>query len=88
MTPYSEIHQLALTLLPGRLERIRSKWPTLGKQLRHAEFTGTLLAALWHAVWEDNRADLDLLIQMLPVPGSAHVSADSTAGSCVGSRRS
>ena len=74
------INQRALTLINTRLERMRRRWPALDEQLGHTEFTRALLAALWHTLWADNQAGLDLFIQILPVlaaadPGTADAAA-------------
>ena len=61
--------------------RMRHRWPTLDEQLAHIGFTTALLAALWHTLWMDNQAGLDLFIQILPVlaaadPPAAEAAAD------------
>ena len=62
-----QINQRALALFDARLGQMRRRWPTLDEQLGHTGFTTALLAALWHTLWADNRAGLDLFIRVLPV---------------------
>ena len=62
-----QINHRALTLFKARLERMRRRWPGLDDQIAHAAFTTSLLAALWHTLWADNQAGLDLFIHLLPV---------------------
>ncbi len=57
----------ALGLLTARLGRARRRCPELDGQLEDSEYTRTLLAVLWHTLWLDNQAGLDLLTSMLPI---------------------
>ena len=66
-TRVRQINQRALALLRARLERMRSRWLSLDDQLDHTEFTGTLLALLWHTFWLDNQTGFDLFIHVLPI---------------------
>jgi tetratricopeptide (TPR) repeat protein len=61
------ISQRALDLCTARLNTMRARWPSLDEQLSHDGFARALLAALWHTLWADNQAGLDLFIQILPV---------------------
>ncbi len=65
------INQRALALFDARLAEMRLKWPTLDEQLDHTGFTTALLAVLWHALWVDNQAGLDLFTWVLPVLAAA-----------------
>jgi tetratricopeptide (TPR) repeat protein len=62
-----DINERALALYRGRLGEMRVRWPTLDEQLAHTRFATTLLAVLWHTVWADNQAGLDLFTEVLPV---------------------
>jgi hypothetical protein len=62
-----QINQRALALFDARLGQMRRRLPTLDEQLGHTGFITTLLAALWHTLWADNQAGLDLFIRVLPV---------------------
>jgi tetratricopeptide (TPR) repeat protein len=78
------INQRALTLMLTRLERMRRSWRTLDEQLDHTGFTTALLAALWHTLWTDNQAGLDLLSQILPVLTVTGTPAAETAADMAG----
>jgi tetratricopeptide (TPR) repeat protein len=62
-----DISERAQVLYYARLEQMRGRWPTLDEQLGHSGFTSALLAMLWHTLWTDNQAGLDLLTRILPV---------------------
>jgi hypothetical protein len=72
----SGINERAIDLFKSRLAEMRGRWPTLDDQLAHTRFTTTVLAVLWHTLWIDNRAGLDLFIEVLPVLA---VAAEPTA---------
>ncbi len=75
-----QINQRALALFDARLGQMRHRWPGLDEQLDHTEFTTALLAALWHTLWVDNQAGLDLFIRVLPVLAVADLpTADAAA---------
>jgi tetratricopeptide (TPR) repeat protein len=75
-----EINQRALTLMLTRLARMRQRWPTVDEQLDHTRFTTALLAALWHTLWADNQAGLDLFVDVLPILATADLpTADAAA---------
>src|SRR6266568_6936023 len=61
------INERALVLLTSRLKLMRTRWPGLDQQLSHKTFITTLLGVLWHTLWFDNQAGLDLLIEVLPI---------------------
>jgi hypothetical protein len=72
LDPYRRVraqsgNQRALDLFTTRLKKMRERWPTLDEQLGHSQYTTTLLACLWHTLWLDNQAGLDLFIDILPV---------------------
>jgi tetratricopeptide (TPR) repeat protein len=76
-----EINKRARALLEARLAQMRQRWPTLEEQLAHAAFTTTVLAALWHTLWEGNDLGLAQFTQLLPVlavgdPPAAEAAAD------------
>jgi hypothetical protein len=62
-----QINQRALALFDARLEQMRRRLPDLDEQLGHTGFITALLAVLWHTLWVDNQAGLDLFIRALPV---------------------
>ena len=62
-----QINHKAFALFDARLGQMRRRWPGLDEQLDHTGFTTALLAALWHTLWVDNQAGLDLFIRVLPV---------------------
>ena len=66
-----QINQRALALSDARLRQMRRRLPTLDEQLGHTGFITTLLAVLWHTLWADNQAGLDLFIRVLPVLAAA-----------------
>ena len=72
------------TLLNGRLEQMRARWPTLDEQVAHAGYTTALLAVLWHTLWTDNQAGLDLLARILPVLSVAAPAAAEAAAAMTG----
>jgi tetratricopeptide (TPR) repeat protein len=61
------INQRALDLYRNRLGEMRTRWPTLDEQVGNAEFTTAVLAGLWHALWVDNQAGMNLFASTLPV---------------------
>ena len=62
-----DINERALALFRTRLAEMRGRWPALDEQLAHTRCTATVLALLWHTLWADNQAGLDLFIEVLPV---------------------
>ena len=62
-----EISQRAVSLYCARLSQMRGRWPALDDQLDHSGFTTALQGVLWHTLWVDNQAGLDLLTGILPV---------------------
>jgi tetratricopeptide (TPR) repeat protein len=78
------INQRALWLFNGRLTRLRSRWPTLDEQLAHSAYTTTVLSALWHTLWTDNQAGLDLLAEILPILAVTHPAAADAAAAITG----
>ncbi len=76
-----EMNARSLRLYNDRLAKMRAKWPTLDEQLSHAGYCTTLLAALWHTLWDDLQTGLDMLIQILPVLAIADQAvADAAVG--------
>lgn len=74
------INRRALNLFMDRLKEMRRRWASLDEQLSRPGFKTTLMSALWHALWLDNQAGLDALIEVLPVLAVADpVSANSAA---------
>jgi hypothetical protein len=78
------INRRALDLYTCRLEGMRTRWPTLDEQLDHDGFAPALLAALWHTLWADNQAGLDLFIQVLPVLAAADPATAAAAAAVTG----
>jgi tetratricopeptide (TPR) repeat protein len=74
-----QVNQRAIALFTNRLSQMRDRWPTLDEQLDHTSYTTALLAALWHTLWADNQAGLDLLTQILPVLAIADSPTAATA---------
>jgi tetratricopeptide (TPR) repeat protein len=77
------LNQRAIDLFTDRLAQMRDRWGTLDEQVAHNGYTTALLAALWHTLWADNQAGLDLLTQLLPVlaiadPPTANAAAAMT----------
>ena len=79
-----EINRRAIDLFRARLGQMRSRWPTLDAQLSHTAFTTALLATLWHTLWADNQAGLDLFTQILPVLAAADPSTADAAAAMMG----
>ena len=77
------INQRALALFRTRLAGMRIRWPTLDEQLDHTRFTTALLAALWHTLWTDNQAGLDLFTRILPVLVAADPPAADAAATMI-----
>jgi tetratricopeptide (TPR) repeat protein len=73
------INQRATDLFSTRLQRIRSRRPTLDEQLDSIDFKTALLAWLWHTIWIDNQVGLDLFIDILPVLAVADPATADTA---------
>ncbi|MGH3197047.1 MAG: hypothetical protein ACRDNT_14160 [Streptosporangiaceae bacterium] len=78
------INQRALALLDARLAQMRARWPSLDEQVAHTGYATALLAALWHTLWADNQAGLDLLAQILPVLAIAHPATAAAAAAMTG----
>jgi tetratricopeptide (TPR) repeat protein len=78
------VNERALALFTTRLTRLRDRWPTLDDQLGHAEFTTSLLGALWHASWISNQDGLDLLTAILPVLAAADPRTADAAAAITG----
>jgi hypothetical protein len=79
-TRIREISQRAIGLYSARLSQMRSRWPTLDDQLSHNAFTTALQALLWHTLWADNQAGMDMVTGILPVLEAADpATADAAA---------
>ena len=78
------INQRALALFDARLAQMRARWPSLDEQVAHTGYATALLAALWHTLWADNQAGLDLLAQILPVLAIAHPATAAAAAAMTG----
>jgi hypothetical protein len=60
---------------------MRGNWFTLDDQLSHTQFTTALLGQLWHQLWIDNEAGLELFTEILPVlVVTDQATADAAAG--------
>ncbi len=76
-----DANERALGLFTQRLAEMRDKWPTLDGQLSHIQFSTALLGQLWHQMWIDNQAGLELFTEILPVLAVADpATADAAAG--------
>src|SRR5262249_14247886 len=62
-----DINERVLALFRTRLREMRARWFTLDEQLAHPRFSTAVLCVLWHTLWVDNQAGLDLFIEILPV---------------------
>jgi hypothetical protein len=76
-----DINRRALDLFSERLAEMRNRWPTLDEQAAHTQFSTALLGQLWHQLWLDNQAGLELFTETLPVlavtvPAAADAAAD------------
>ena len=78
------VNERALILFATRLADMRSRWPTLDKQLDQAEFTTALLGALWHTIWISNQDGLDLLTDILPILAAADPRTADAAAAITG----
>lgn len=79
-----ETNQRALGLFITRLTGMRARWPALDNHIGQAGFTAALLSALWHTLWIDNQAGLDLFSAILPVLAVADPRTADAAATMVG----